>query len=283
MKTIAVVTGGAGGIGLATAKLLGKEHHVVLCDVNPDKLHKAVNELRELDLSCESFICDVTDRDSVERLAGTAHRKGRVLALVHAAGVSPLMGDAAFVLRINALGTVLVNEAFLHRAEEGFASINVGSMAGYFLPRFLIPKRGYRFSRTDPDKLLRRLRSACRMVPGKYRSEMAYLISKNFVIWYSRTEAQRFGEKGARILSVSPGSIDTEIGQLEKESGSEQILKYAAIKRFGTPDEVAGVIAFSADKQAAYLTGVDIPCDGGVIAGFRTRDLLSFTARRTAR
>ncbi len=276
METIAVVTGGAGGIGLATAKLLGKEHHVILSDIHQDKLQAAVTELRAMGLSCESVLCDVTDPKSVEDLAATAHRKGRVLALVHAAGVSPLMGDAASVLKINALGTILVNEAFLHRAEEGFACINVGSMAGYFLPHWVIPKRGYRFSRTDPDKFLRRLKFSCHMVPGKYRSKMAYLLSKNFVIWYSKMEAHRFGEKGARILSVSPGSIDTEMGQLEKESGSEQILDCAAIKRFGTPEEVAGLIAFSAGEQASYLTGVDIPCDGGVIAGFRTRDLFSF-------
>lgn len=276
MRKVTVITGGAGGIGLATAKILGMNHYVVLCDVNQDKLDRAITELRELNIPCEPVCCDVTDPDSTKDLAAMASQKGMVNSLVHAAGISPLMGDSSSILKINILGTIHVNEAFLKIAEEGFACINVASMAGYFLPGFLIPKRSYKFSRTHEERLLRKMRAACRIVPRNHRARLAYLLSKNFVIRYSKTEAKRFGEKGARILSVSPGSIDTEMGQLEIENGSEKILRFAAIKRFGKPDEVAEVIAFSAGEKAGYLTGVDIVCDGGVTAGFKTKDLLSF-------
>ena len=279
MKTVTVITGGAGGIGLATAKILGKDHHAILADVNPDKLDAAITELRKMNVTCDPVLCDVTDRNSAADLAARASKKGKVVSLVHAAGISPLMGDAASVLKVNALGTVHVNEAFLNIAQEGFVCINVASMAGYFLPGIVIPKRAYSLSRTREEKFLKRMRSACSIVPRRHRSSMAYLLSKNFVIWYSKTAAHRFGEKGARILSVSPGSIDTEMGQLEIKSGSVKILELAAMKRLGTPEEVAAVIAFSASEKASYLTGVDILCDGGVVAGFKPGKLLSFIPR----
>ena len=276
MKTVTVITGGAGGIGLATAKILGKDHHVVLGDVNPDRLDAAIAELQKRNITCDSVLCDVTDRNSAADLAARAAERGKVVSLVNAAGISPLMGDAASVLKVNALGTVHVNEAFLNIAQEGFVCINVASMAGYFLPRIVIPKRAFALSKTREERFLRRMRSACNIVPRKHRSSMAYLLSKNFVIWYSKTAAHRFGEKGARILSVSPGSIDTEMGQLEIESGSVKILELATIKRLGTAEEIAELIAFSAGEKASYLTGVDILCDGGVVAGFNFRKLLSF-------
>jgi NAD(P)-dependent dehydrogenase (short-subunit alcohol dehydrogenase family) len=232
-----------------------------------------------MNITCDSVLCDVTDRNSSDDLAARAMEKGKVVSLVHAAGISPLMGDGASILKVNALGTVHVNEAFLKIAREGFVCINVASMAGYFLPKLVIPKRSYTLSKTREEKFLKRMKSACSIVPRKHRASMAYLLSKNFVIWYSKTAAHRFGEKGARILSVSPGSIDTEMGQLEIKSGSVKILELATIKRLGTPEEVAELIAFSAGEKAGYLTGVDILCDGGVVAGFNPRKLLSFIPR----
>ena len=279
MRTVTVITGGAGGIGKATAKILGKDHYVILGDVSRDRLDAAIAELQKMKVACDSVLCDVTDRNSADELAARAREKGKVVSLVHAAGISPLMGDAASVLNVNALGTVHVNEAFLDIAREGFVCINVASMAGYFLPKLVIPKRSYALSKNREEKFIKRLRTACSIVPRKHRSSMAYLLSKNFVIWYSKSAAHRFGEKGARILSVSPGSIDTQMGQLEIRSGSVKILELATIKRLGTPEEVAEVIAFSASEKAGYLTGVDILCDGGVVAGFNPKKLLSFIPR----
>jgi NAD(P)-dependent dehydrogenase (short-subunit alcohol dehydrogenase family) len=102
-----------------------------------------------------------------------------------------------------------------------------------------------------------------------YRTGMAYGISKNFVVWLSQFSAAKFGAKGARILSVSPGVFDTEMGRLEEKSGSADMLKTAALKRFGKPHEIAAVLAFCASEKAGYLTGTDVLCDGGVIAGQR--------------
>ena len=76
-------------------------------------------------------------------------------------------------------------------------------------------------------------------------------------------------------MSISPGSIDTEMGRLEEESGSGAMLRYAALRRFGRREEVAELLAFCASDKASYVTGIDIRCNGGVVASMTLRDKLA--------
>jgi NAD(P)-dependent dehydrogenase (short-subunit alcohol dehydrogenase family) len=103
------------------------------------------------------------------------------------------------------------------------------------------------------------------LFPRRLRPAIAYAFSKDFVIWYARTDAARFGEHGVRVLSVSPGNFETPMGELEKAEGRAYIER-AAIKRFGKVEEMAFLLASCADERMGDLTGVDILCDGGVVA-----------------
>jgi len=107
--------------------------------------------------------------------------------------------------------------------------------------------------------------SRVNLLPKKVRSGFAYGISKNFVSWYTKADAVKFGKKGIRVLSISPGSFDTDMGQLEKE-GVDMLLGQTAIPRLGKVEEIATLIAFCASDQPGYLTGTDILCDGGCVA-----------------
>jgi NAD(P)-dependent dehydrogenase (short-subunit alcohol dehydrogenase family) len=268
MKTVAVITGGAGGMGLATAKILGQHHHVVISDVVHKRLEEAIGELKNLGCDATAIVCDVIDEASVDGLMKQAAALGTVVSVIHTAGVSPQMTDARMIMKINALGTVNVTNACYDLAQEEFSLINVASMAAHMLPSLLLPQRAYPLATTHPDAFLKRATWVCRLMPNKlYQNGLAYGISKHFVIWFSRTSAARFGKKGARVMSVSPGSFDTEMGRLEEKSGSAEMLKTAALKRFGRPEEIAEVLAFCASPKASYLTGTDILCDGGVVAG----------------
>ena len=103
------------------------------------------------------------------------------------------------------------------------------------------------------------------------------------MIWYSKQMAMAFGAKGARILSVSPGSFDTDMGRLEEKSGAGALLRFAAIKRFGTAEEAGGLLAFcAAGEGAGYLTGVDILCDGGTLAGMGPFGMIKLALDRSA-
>ena len=266
-------------MGLATAKIMGKEDHVIICDVDAKRLEAGLAELKSVGIEADSVTCDVTDRDSVEALAAQAAERGPIRSVVHTAGLSPQMGEASEILAVNVLGTLNVDEVFFHRASEGFCLVNVASMSAYMAPRLLVPKRSFKYAYTDKQKLIRKMEAACKRLPRKQRPGIAYLISKSFVVWYSKSEAGRFGEKGARILSVSPGSFDTPMGEVEGED-SIRPLRYAVLKRLGRPEEIAEVLAFCAGPKASYMTGADILCDGGTVAGLRLRDVLTMARER---
>lgn len=281
MSRVSVITGGAGGIGLATAKIVGRDHHVVICDVSQDRLDAAIAELAARDIDCTAAFCDVTDQKSVANLVDTALALGDLASLIHTAGVSPSMGSPERIMQINALGTVYVNEAFYRHAQDGFASVNVSSMAAYLVPRLFVPKGRFKYALTDEAGFADKMATACKLATKPMRPGLSYSISKGFVIWYCATQAARFGTHGARILSVSPGSVDTDMGRLEEQKGTGAMLRHAAIKRFGRPQEVAELIAFCASDKASYLTGIDIPCDGGVTGSVTLREKLSI-ARKSA-
>lgn len=268
MAKTAVITGGAGGMGLATAKILGGDHRIVLADLDQARIDKAVAELTQLGIDATGAVADITDAASVARLFQFASEGGHhVRAVVHTAGISPQMGTADKVARINGIGTVNVTRAYLPLTEEGDVIVNVASTAGHGLPKLLIPFRAFPLAETDPAAFERVIVRRARVLGKKLHSGLAYSMSKAFVIWYSRREAAAFGARGARIVSVSPGSFDTAMGRLEADHGASALLKFAAIRRFGKPEEIAAVLAFAASEAPGYLTGTDILVDGGTRAG----------------
>lgn len=271
MSRISVITGGAGGMGVATARIVGREHTVVLCDVRKDRLDVAVAGLDDLGVTATAVHCDVTDQQAVAALFDTASSLGPLASVIHAAGVSPSMGDAEYVMRTNAIGTVNVGEAFYRVAGEGAALVNVASMASYLLPEELIPTGQFPRALSDRDGFMADMLAACAIAPDEARSGLAYALSKSFVRWYSTSQAERFNGRGLRIVSMSPGSTDTEMGRLEEQAGAGAMVADAAVPRWGRPEEMAELLAFCASAKAGYLTGTDILNDGGVVASMRER------------
>ncbi len=244
MNRVSVITGGGGGMGLATAGIVGRDHELVLCDIRADRLDAAAAALKEQGIVATTVNADVADRRAVDRLVETASSVGAIASVIHTAGVSPSMGGADYVMRTNAVGTLNVNEAFLSVAGPGSAIVNVASMAAYLLPEEMVPTRRFPLALRDADAFLAEMLSVCEIVPEEIRPGLAYAVSKSFVRWYSTAQAERFNSRGIRILSVSPGSTDTEVAEL---------------------------LAFCAGDRAGYLNGTDILNDGGVVASVRER------------
>lgn len=271
MTSISIITGGAGGMGLATAKIIGRDHPVVLCDVRQDRLETAAAVLSELGITATMVECDVTDRDAVQRLFATAAGLGTITSVIHTAGVSPSMGDADYVMRTNAIGTLNVDEVFFATVDEGAAIVNVASMAAHMLPEELIPTATFPLALTDEAAFTAEMSAACNVMPEEARSGYAYAVSKSFVRWYTTAQAERFNGRGLRIVSVSPGSVDTEMGLLEADAGAGAMVADFAVPRWGKAEEMAELFAFCASDKAGYLTGTDLLNDGGVIASMRER------------
>lgn len=275
MTLVSVITGGAGGMGQATARIVGQDHRVVLADVRQQRLDDAVATLSALGVKATAVNCDVRDAAAVAALLDTATGLGTLASVIHTAGVSPSMGDAEYVMSTNAIGTVIVNEAFYAVAAEGAAIVNVASMAGHLLPEEILPVGTYPSALTDADGFVAAMLQTCSIAPAEAQSGFSYALSKNFVKWYSGSQCERFNGKGLRIVSVSPGSIDTEMGRLEEQAGAGAMVADAAVPRWGLPEEMAELLAFCASPKAGYLTGTDILNDGGVVASMRERARLA--------
>lgn len=267
MKKVCVITGGGSGMGLATARILAQQgYYTILVGRTAKKLENAVNELKELGGEAEAFSCDVSDRDSCFALARHAAECGEVKAVLHIAGLSPHMGDAEKIMIGNALGTVNMNDAFYDVLTPGGCIIDTSSMSAYLTPQFIMPTKAYPLCRTDKEKFLKKMMARVNLIPKENRPGLAYSISKHFVIWYAKTDAARFGTKGCRVLSVTPGNFETPMGELEKDEATAY-LSFNAIKRLGKPEEIAQLFAYLIDERLGYLTGTDIICDGGCVGG----------------
>ena len=267
MKKVCVVTGGGSGIGFASAKEAAeKGYYVILVGRNIKKLENAVEELRTSGYGAEAFACDVSDSEACFALAKHASECGEVKAVLHIAGMSPHMGSAEKIIQVNAMGTVNINDAFFEVIAEGGCVIDTSSTSAYMAPSFIMPKRIYPLSRINRKLFMEKMMKRVNLFPKKTREGVAYSISKHFTIWYAKQDAARFAEKKARVLSITPGNFETPLGTLEQEEASTY-LKFAAVKRNGRPEEIAPLYVALLDERMGYLTGADILCDGGCIAG----------------
>lgn len=265
-KEVCVITGGGSGMGFATAKRLGaKGVHLILASRTASKLQSAVDELTAVGVEAEVCVCDLCEWDSVQALAATAASRGKVTTVIHAAGMSPHMGDAEKIMMGNALGTVHIHDAFYDVIAPGGCLIDTSSMSAYMVPKFVMPKSAFKYSQTNREKFMKKMMARVNTFPAKVRAGVSYGISKYFVIWYAKAEAARFGAKNVRTISITPGNFETPMGELEKDE-AQTYLKYNTIKRLGQPDEIAALYEACADPAMGYLTGVDIICDGGCIA-----------------
>lgn len=265
MKQVCVITGGGSGMGLAAAHLIGEDHYIILVGRTASKLEHAVEELKAQGIEAEAFSADVADRISIERLAAHAKEIGNVQALVHAAGLSPHMGDAQKIMEGNAIGTINMNEVFYMVMGEGSVILDVSSMSGVLTPQFIMPVHAYKYAFKDKSKFIKKMMARVNLMPKRQRANVAYCISKNFVIWYAKKCAALMGEKGIRILSITPGNFETPMGKLESEEAMNYV-KYCAVKRFGKPEEIAELMAFCISTKCGFLTGADILVDGGCCA-----------------
>ncbi|MBP5166895.1 MAG: SDR family NAD(P)-dependent oxidoreductase [Oscillospiraceae bacterium] len=262
-----VVTGGGSGIGKAVAAMLPKDGPVIIAGRTPQKLERTALELNAEGCRILTAVCDVSKREDVRALALYASSLGDVDRVIHCAGVSGSMADRETIIRINALGTLHVNQEFF-KVMRGGCIVDIASDSGYMLPRILLLRRSaYRLALADEDAFAAKAARKARLV-GKDRidCQIAYMISKDFARRYSERCAFKYmALKGIRVFSVSPGFVKTPMTELEKSKESENMLSYTGHRRGADPEELAYVITALADERARYLIGSDILCDGGAV------------------
>lgn len=266
-RPLAIVTGGAGDIGLAICARLGVHFEIVVADVSPERLAAAHTALEAVGVSANTVPCDVTSMPSVQRLADAASSVGPMRALVHAAGLSPTMADARAIWNVNYVGTANVLDAFLPYATDGTAAVCLASCsahrAGFDLHDRLLadPRRAGLYDEADR-------RYAIQNDPGA-----SYAASKRGVVVLCQVRAHVWGRKGARLVSVSPGPTDTKMSKIEEARDNpraQQIMAAATPSRRARVHELAGVVEFLASDAATYVNGIDLRVDAGAMATLLT-------------
>ena len=254
-----IVTGAAGGMGAAIAQAFAEQGDaLILCDLHAEPLQDLANSLANT-VPVAVIAGDVTDTDYPARIiAALGGRK--IGALAHAAGVSPSMADGKRVFEINFTATKRLVESLLPHMSPGGAVVLIASNSGQTIARPFLDKALKKVLRGGSSLILKlMLRS----------SRLAYPMSKRAVQLYVPTMAPFYGKVGARIVSLSPGIIDTSMGRLEQTAGPEidKMIAVTPLGRMGEPREIASVVVFLASPAASYITGTDILVDGGTIAG----------------
>lgn len=265
-KNVCVITGGGSGMGLAAAKCMPKEKIIVVTGRTISKLEKAVKELEELGFEAYAKTCDTSKREQVKELAEFAASLGEIKNVINSAGLSPAMAEPEQLIRVNALGTVYINEEFSKLMKAGSVIVDISSNSAYILPGFLANKKTFALADKDENLFIKKILGLPNKLKGYKASGLAYGLSKKFVIWYAAKCAYEYGTKGIRVCSLSPGLIATDMGNLESEEGGS-LLNTTAEKRMGKPEELGFAIASVADERNGYLAGVDVLVDGGSVNG----------------
>ena len=269
MAKVCVITGGGSGMGLEAAKFMPKDKIIVLSGRTEAKLKKAVAELSALGFEAYAKTCDTSKRESVKTLVSYAVSLGEVKTVINSAGLSPAMADPETIVRVNALGTVYMNEEFSKVMKKGSVIVDVASNSAYVLPKFLINKKVYALADQDEEKFVAKIVKKAKLAKGDYqRSGFSYALSKNFVVWYAKKCAFDYGPKGIRVVSLSPGLIATDMGNLEAKDGG-MLIGFSTEERMGKPEELGYALATVADERNGYLAGVDVLCDGGSTNGMQ--------------
>jgi NAD(P)-dependent dehydrogenase (short-subunit alcohol dehydrogenase family) len=247
MTTIGIVTGAASGMGRACVdRLLGTVDHLLAVDLAPVDIP-----------GTESVDCDVRSDDAVGTLVDRVRSLGTFRFLVNAAGLSPTMADPRTIVDVNLVGTARLLDAFDPLVTAGSVAVPFSSSAGY-LQEMLNTEQLALLGRTrDPDVL----DDVATLISD---SGIAYLYSKVGVQLEARTAAARWAPRGGRVVSLSPGNIDTPMGRLELEHQPLMREAQAAhpMQRLGDPREIAAVVAFLVSDDASFVNGVDVLVDG---------------------
>jgi NAD(P)-dependent dehydrogenase (short-subunit alcohol dehydrogenase family) len=266
--TNAIVVIGAGSIGQAIARRVSAGKHVLLADLRQEAADAAAKTLADAGFTVSTATVDVSSRASVQALVGTATAVGEVSGVIHAAGVSPSQASPETILKVDLYGTALVLEEFGNVIARGGAGIVIASQSGHRLPP-LSPEQNAALATTPVEELL----NLPMLQPDQVKDSLhAYQISKRGNSLRVMAEAVRWGKRGARVNTISPGIIITPLANDElrgpRGAGYRRMIEASAAGRAGTPDEVGTVGALLMGTDGAFITGSDFLMDGGVTAAY---------------
>jgi NAD(P)-dependent dehydrogenase (short-subunit alcohol dehydrogenase family) len=267
MREVIVVIG-AGSIGQAIARRVSSGKQVLLGDIREANADAAAKTLFDAGFEASATQVDISSRMSIRALIERARSLGTVTGMIHAAGVSPTQATPETILKVDLYGTAVLLELFGEVIATGGSGVVISSQSGHRLPA-LTEEQNKALATTPVEELL----ALPLLQPDSINDSLhAYQISKRGNALRVMAEAVRWGKRGARINTISPGIIITPLARDElsgpRGPGYRRMIEVSPAGRAGTPDEVGSVAALLMGPEGAFITDSDFLMDGGVTAAY---------------
>lgn len=266
-KDVMILTG-AGQIGMAIARRMGYGMKIVIGDKNKTNAEAIAKTMNEAGFDAVPVEMDLSSRSSILALIAEAQKYGKISMLVNAAGVSPSQASIETILKVDLYGTAVLLEEVGKVIKPGGVGVTISSQSGHRMPA-LTPEEDEQLATTPTEQLL----SLDILQPQNIRDTLhAYQMAKRCNVNRVMAEAVKWGERGARVNSISPGIIVTPLALDEFNGPRGDFYKNMFAKcpagRPGTADEVANVAELLMSSKGAFITGSDFLIDGGATASY---------------
>ena len=268
MKKDVMILTGAGQIGMAIARRMGYGKKIVIGDKKPENAQTIAKIMNDAGFDVEAMEMDLSSRESVKNLIAKAQEYGDISMLVNAAGVSPSQAPIEAILKVDLYGTAVLLEEVGRVIKEGGVGVTISSQSGHRMPA-LTPEEDEQLACTPTEELL----NLDILQPENIKDTLhSYQMAKRCNEKRVMAESVKWGEKGARINSISPGIIVTPLAIDEFNGPRGDFYKNMFAKcpagRPGTADEVANVAELLMSDKGAFITGADFLIDGGATASY---------------
>lgn len=259
---------GAGQIGMAIARRMGYGKKIIVGDKRIENARAIAKIMNDAGYDVEAMETDISSRESILSLISQARKYGEIRMLVNAAGVSPSQAPIETILKVDLYGTAVLLEEVGRVIGRGGVGVTISSQSGHRMPA-LSPVEDEQLACTPTEELLKLeiLR------PDNIRDTLhAYQMAKRCNEKRVMAEAVKWGERGARINSISPGIVVTPLAIDEFNGPRGEFYKNMFAKcpagRPGTADEIANVAELLMSEKGAFITGADFLIDGGATASY---------------
>lgn len=267
MKNVMILTG-AGQIGMAIARRMGYGMKIVIGDKKKKNAEAIAKIMNEAGFDAQAVEMDLSSRASIQAIIAKAQEYGPITMLVNAAGVSPSQAPVEAILNVDLYGTAVLLEEVGKVIAPGGVGVTISSQSGHRMKQ-LTPEEDEQLACTPTEELLK----LPLLQPENIRDTLhAYQLAKRCNEKRVMAESVKWGEKGARINSISPGIIVTPLAIDEFNGPRGDFYKNMFAKcpagRPGTADEVANVAELLMSDKGAFITGADFLIDGGATASY---------------
>lgn len=268
MKKDVMILTGAGQIGMAIARRTGYEMKIIIGDKRMENAAGIAETMNQAGFDTVPVQMDLSSRQSICKLINTAQQYGNIAMLVNAAGVSPSQATVEEILKVDLYGTAMLLEEIGKIIKTGGVGVTISSQSGHRLPA--LGAETDRLLACTPTEELLHLEI---LQPSHIRDSLhAYQLAKYCNTKRVMAEAVKWGRRGARINSISPGIIVTPLA-LDEFNGPrgnfyKNMFAQSPAGRPGTADEVANVAELLMGNRGAFITGSDILIDGGATAAY---------------